>query len=130
MFLETLVSTRKHLVLSYVSRNDRTDDELNPSSIIQTLIDELDSGYLKEKYEIIRHPLKPYSLEYFPELSPEQIDFADNQNPASKTHYPNYDPAAFYQARGFRMRELFDQEFLQFRIFRRISAYFSGLAFS
>ncbi len=25
MFLETLVSTRKHLVLSYVSRNDRTD---------------------------------------------------------------------------------------------------------
>ena len=111
MFLETLVSTRKHLVLSYVSRNDRTDDELNPSSIIQTLIDELDSGYLKAKYEIIRHPLKPYSLEYFPELSAEQIDFADNQNPVSKTHYPNYDPAAFYQARAFRMRELFDQEF-------------------
>ena len=36
MFLETLVSTGKHLVMSYVSRNDRTDDELNPSSIIQT----------------------------------------------------------------------------------------------
>ena len=102
-----MVSTRKHLVLSYVSRNDRTDDELNPSSIIQTLIDELDSGYLKAKYEISRHPLKPYSLEYFPELSVEQIDFADNQNLASKTHCPNYDPAAFNQARAFRMRELF-----------------------
>jgi len=48
MFLETLVSTGKHLVMSYVSRNDRTDDELNPSSIIQTLIDELEKGYLKK----------------------------------------------------------------------------------
>ena len=28
MFLETLVSTGKHLVMSYVSRNDRTDDKL------------------------------------------------------------------------------------------------------
>ena len=77
MFLETLVSTRKHLVLSYISRNDHTDDELNPSSIIQTLVDELDSGYLKAKFKKTRHPLKSYSLEYFPELSESHIDSAN-----------------------------------------------------
>ena len=106
MFLETLVSTRKHLVLSYVSRNDRTDDELNPSSIIQTLVDELDSGYLKNKYEIIQHPLKPYSLSYFPELTDTGSKISTAKSPL-----PNYDPAAFRQARVFRTRELFDQEF-------------------
>ena len=65
MFLETLVSTGKHLVMSYVSRNDRTDEEINPSSIIQTLTDELESGYLNKKFSKIEHPLKSYSLEYY-----------------------------------------------------------------
>ncbi|MDP7139003.1 MAG: exodeoxyribonuclease V subunit gamma, partial [SAR324 cluster bacterium] len=101
-----MVSTRKHLVLSYVSRNDRTDDELNPSSIIQTLVDELDSGYLKNKFEKIQHPLKAYSLSYFPELTD-----SERENATPKSSQPNYDPAAFRQARVFRTRELFDQEF-------------------
>ena len=64
MFLETLVSTGKHLVMSYVSRNDRTDEETNPSSIIQTLTEELENGYLNKKFSKIEHPLKSYSLEY------------------------------------------------------------------
>ena len=106
MFLETLVSTRKHLVLSYVSRNDRTDDELNPSSIIQTLVDELDSGYLQNNFEKIQHPLKAYSLSYFPELTD-----SESENARPKSSLPNYDPAAFRQARVFRTRELFEQEF-------------------
>ena len=106
MFLETLVSTRNHLVLSYVSRNDRTDYELNPSSIIQTLVDELDSGYLKTTFEKIQHPLKPYSLSYFPELTA-----SESKGTTAKSQLPNYDLAAFRQARVFRTRELFDQEF-------------------
>ena len=39
MFLETLVSTRERLVMSYVCRDDRTDDELKPSSVVQTLVE-------------------------------------------------------------------------------------------
>ena len=115
MFLETLVSTRKHLVLSYVSRNDRTDDELNPSSIIQTLVDELDSGYLKAKFKKTRHPLKSYSLEYFPELSESHIDSANILRTTQNMHQPNYDPAAFRQARAFRLRELFNKKFPGFQ---------------
>ena len=106
MFLETLVSTRKHLVLSYVSRNDRTDDKLNPSSIIQTLVDELDSGYLKTEFKIIQHPLKSYSLSYFPELTDPE-----SKIPVPNIMLPNYDPASFRQARVFRTRQLIDQQF-------------------
>jgi len=110
MFLETLVSTGKHLVMSYVSRNDRTDDELNPSSIIQTLIDELEIGYLKKKFSKIEHPLKSYSLEYFPELKE-----SESVEPGNKKNMPNYDPASFRQARALRLRELFDHDFPGFK---------------
>ena len=110
MFLETLVSTGKHLVMSYVSRNDRTDDELNPSSIIQTLIDELENGYLKKKFSKIEHPLKSYSLEYFPELKE-----SESVEPGNKKSMPNYDPASFRQARALRLRELFDHKFPGFK---------------
>ena len=110
MFLETLVSTRKHLVMSYVSRNDRTDDELNPSSIIQTLIDELESGYLKEKFQKTQHPLKSYSLEYFPELTE-----TGTEDSGEELKLPNYDPASFRQARALKMRQLFDQKFPGFQ---------------
>ncbi len=113
MFLETLVSTGNHLVMSYVSRNDRTDDELNPSSIIQTLIDELENGYLKKKFSKIKHPLKSYSLEYFPELNE-----SESVEPVNKKNMPNYCPASYSQARALRTREIFDQ---QFPGFQRIS---------
>ncbi|MDC0188204.1 exodeoxyribonuclease V subunit gamma, partial [bacterium] len=106
MFLETLVSTGKHLVMSYVSRNDRTDEETNPSSIIQTLTDELESGYLNKKFSKIEHPLKSYSLEYFSELNVyESIESLDKKN------LPNYDPASFRQAKALRSRELFDEKY-------------------
>ena len=119
MFLETLVSTKKHLVLSYVSRNDRTDDEINPSSIIQTLVEELNRGYLKTNFQHIKHPLKPYSLCYFPELTDTK-----SKSLAHKHQLPNYDPAAFRQARAFRTRELLNHELLgtdQSIAFQRIS---------
>jgi len=104
MFLETLISTREHLVLSYVSHNDRTDDELSPSSIIQTLIDELDKGYLKNKFRETKHPLKTYSLDYFPELK----NF-ERKHCTREIKLPNYDLIAFSQARSIKMRELIDQ---------------------
>ena len=111
MFLETLVSTGKHLVMSYVSRNDRTDNELNPSSIIQTLIDELEKDYLKKNFSKIEHPLKSYSLEYFPELSE-----SEGIEHVNKKSMPNYDPASFRQARALRLRELFDDNFPGFKL--------------
>ena len=111
MFLETLISTRKHLVLSYISHNDRTDDELSPSSIIQTLIDELDKGYLKNHFRETKHPLKTYSLAYFPELSDSKIEISS----PNINQLPNFDLIAFSHASSLKMREIFDQNFPGFQ---------------
>ncbi|MBG29421.1 MAG: hypothetical protein CMI31_05400 [Opitutae bacterium] len=106
MFLETLISTRKHLVLTYVSHSEMNDDKLNPSSIIQTLLDELNRGYLKNKFKETIHPLKSYSLSYFPELT----SFSDKSS-KSTIKLPNYNFSSFSQARSYQLRKLFDKDF-------------------
>jgi len=46
MFLETLLSTRDHLVLSYVARDEVTGDELPPSPVLLELRTLLGDGYV------------------------------------------------------------------------------------
>jgi exodeoxyribonuclease V gamma subunit len=46
LFLETLLSAREHLVLSYVSRDERTGEELRPSSVVQELLEVLERTYV------------------------------------------------------------------------------------
>ncbi len=46
LFLETLLSARERLVLSYVSRDERTGERLRPSSVVQELLDVLERGYV------------------------------------------------------------------------------------
>ena len=46
MFLETLLSARERLVLSYVARDELTGGALSPSSVILELAEVLGSGYL------------------------------------------------------------------------------------
>ncbi|MBF0238719.1 MAG: exodeoxyribonuclease V subunit gamma [SAR324 cluster bacterium] len=76
MFLEIMVSTRKKLYLSYISRNDKTDDPLNPSSVVQSLIGILDTEYLAGRFQQQVHPLKNYDSRYFPELKPQPSETA------------------------------------------------------
>ena len=65
MFLETLLSAREKLYLSYVSRNALTGDRLEPSSVILELQHMLEKGYvpkdvLERKLEERRYPLRRY----------------------------------------------------------------------
>jgi len=46
LFLETLLSARERLVVSYVSRDERTGEDLRPSSVVQELLDVLERGYV------------------------------------------------------------------------------------
>ncbi|MBF0286663.1 MAG: exodeoxyribonuclease V subunit gamma [SAR324 cluster bacterium] len=99
MFLEALISTRKYLCLSYVSRNIHSDDLLEPSSILQTLLGVIESQYLPadEKFIPQSYPLKGYSLQHFPELASE----AHN----ARGGLVNYDVHAFRQARALQLRK-------------------------
>src|SRR5439155_2089744 len=46
LFLETLLSARERLVLSYVGRDERTGEELRPSSVVQELLEVLARAYV------------------------------------------------------------------------------------
>ncbi len=73
LFLETLLAARERIFLSYVSRDSRTGDRLEPSAVIRELQFIL-RGYLDEdavKGLTVEHPVSRYDLRYFPDLDPE-----------------------------------------------------------
>lgn len=97
MFLETLVSTRDTLCLSYVSRDSQTGEELKPSSVISELLYLLGRGYMsREQIDrmVIRHPLRRYDRDYFPDLFPD-----------GARALPSFSPAARSEAHVLALRE-------------------------
>ena len=104
MFLETFVSTQERLVLSYVSRDELTGAILQPSSVIQTLKEVLDDGYLAQEFEETTHPLKAYDPEYFPV-------FEDSGTAETAATLPNYDPQAFQQSHALWTRKQLQREY-------------------
>jgi len=67
MFLETLLCTREKLYLSYVKRDEQTGDPLQPSAVVQELLNILKLGYLEEeglKQLRIEPPLRRYEEQF------------------------------------------------------------------
>lgn len=93
MFLETLISTREKLYLSWVSRDNRTGDPLEPSSVVKEL------QYMLQGYEspeflarrLIEHPLRRYDRAYFPK-------FYDATEISPPKNLPNYGKEAREEA--------------------------------
>ncbi|HLK35921.1 MAG TPA: exodeoxyribonuclease V subunit gamma [Polyangiaceae bacterium] len=71
-FLETLLGARDRLVLSYVSRDPVTADELAPASVVKDLLHVLDRSYLRDGAAPLRrrHPLRRWDPAYYPDLLP------------------------------------------------------------
>lgn len=98
MFLETLVSTRSRLYLSYVSRDEQTGEILQPSSAIQELMVFAGSGTIAPETlagRVIHHPLRRYDPRYFPDLFPPH---------EGETHLTNVMPAARREAQAVALR--------------------------
>ena len=57
LFLETLLSARERLYLSYVARDELTGETLQPASVVLELVEALEQGYLK-KIPRRRYPLR------------------------------------------------------------------------
>lgn len=85
LFLETLLSARQQIVLSYVALDDRTGDALEPSAVVRELHFMLKSYIGPQGLVAESHPLSPYDLFYDPEAQKSQqrtIDF--EQHPLHK----------------------------------------------
>lgn len=59
LFLQTILSTRDRLYLSYVGRDELTGERLSPSSVVSELRDTLLKGYVAEEGLTIRRHLSP-----------------------------------------------------------------------
>ncbi|MDD3116280.1 MAG: exodeoxyribonuclease V subunit gamma [Victivallaceae bacterium] len=67
IFLETIMSSRKHLIISYVGRDIKSNNLIPPSVIVSELLDYLNQTYSPAPSSTIvrEHPLQPFSAEYF-----------------------------------------------------------------
>ena len=97
LFLESLISAREHLYLSYVGRSIRTNEALAPSALLNELADciaDMTGKSTAELYagQIEQHPLQAFSTRYFDggSLSSSRQDYADALNRPSEKRPPFY----------------------------------------
>lgn len=72
LFLETLLAARERVVLSWVARDAKTGDALEPSPVVRELQFVL-RGYVGAEAlaaMTVRHPVVPYDDAHFPDLAP------------------------------------------------------------
>jgi len=67
LFLETLLSVKEKLYITFIDKDIQKDEILYPSSICTKLINYINKSFLETEYEIIKSPLKGESSEYYTE---------------------------------------------------------------
>jgi exodeoxyribonuclease V gamma subunit len=86
LFLESILSAREKLYLSYIGKDIRRNEELAPSALLYELTDVLaamtgSNPLVFNQQHIIKHPLQPFSYRYFNgDLSSYRHDYADALN--------------------------------------------------
>ncbi|QDG51754.1 exonuclease V subunit gamma [Persicimonas caeni] len=97
-FLQTLLSTRERFYASYVSRDSRTGEALEPSSVVRDLLHMLEQSYLgREKTAacVREHPLRRFDAAYF------DRDDSDEESEFGTVYHPE----ARREAAAFALRE-------------------------
>src|SRR5208337_3884907 len=98
LFLETVLAARERIYLSYIARDTKTGDALEPSSVIRELQYIL-RGFIDEEALAkltLKHPVSRYDSKYFPE-------FADGAASDCDREFASFDT---YARRGARMLAL------------------------
>ncbi|WP_428267328.1 exodeoxyribonuclease V subunit gamma [Haliangium sp.] len=107
LFLETLLSTRERIYLSYVSRDDQTGETLQPSPVVLELAHLLRRGYARgdsAERLTVDHPLRRYDPRYFPALFTPGADAADDDPGPAEAPLISVAPSAHRQAHVLALR--------------------------
>ncbi|PCI27450.1 MAG: exodeoxyribonuclease V subunit gamma [SAR324 cluster bacterium] len=117
LFLETLLSTRQVLYISYVGQSIKDNTSLTPSTLVTELIHYVEQGYEIEgktipEHLVTKHPLQPFNPKYFQKNSEL---FSYSQENLHAANHLNQDEAR--QAPQFEV-ELppIDDEFLEVNV--------------
>ena len=103
LFLETIMAAHERIYFSYIARDAKTGDALEPSSVIRELQYIL-RGYVDEKTLAkltVEHPVSRYDLKYFPE-------FADDAAVPRDHELASFDADARGGARMLALRQKID----------------------
>ncbi|MDR2595107.1 MAG: exodeoxyribonuclease V subunit gamma [Fibromonadaceae bacterium] len=66
MFLEIICNAREKLYISWIGQNEKTAEDLEPSSVVIVFLKNLEEQYkIKPEDLIVKHPLQPFSKKYF-----------------------------------------------------------------
>jgi exodeoxyribonuclease V gamma subunit len=69
LFLESIISAKKNLYISYVGQNIQDNSEIQPSVVVSELLDYIEAYAGKDNiikdYIYVKHPLQAFSLKYF-----------------------------------------------------------------
>ena len=80
LFLESLISAREKLYLSYIGQSIKDNSEIPPSPVIDEVLDYIESGSgiedLKDKL-IIKHPLHSFDNKYYDDNFPDFYTYLD-----------------------------------------------------
>ena len=102
LFLETILAARERIFFSYISRDAKTGDRLEPSSVIRELQYML-RGFIDAKTLAaltVEHPVSRYDLKYFPEFVDDTKSELNHENEIS-----SFDPDARRGARMLALKE-------------------------
>jgi len=83
MFLEIICNAREKLYISWIGQNEKTAEDLEPSSVVIMFLKNLEEQYgIKPKDLIVKHPLQPFSRKYFNgTLNTYDNRWQSNENP-------------------------------------------------
>jgi exodeoxyribonuclease V gamma subunit len=100
LFLETILAARERIFFSYIARNAKTGDALEPSPVIRELQSIL-RGFIDEKTLAkltAQHPISLYDMKYFPE-------FNGSTSSECEPEFASFDPDARRGARMLALRK-------------------------
>jgi exodeoxyribonuclease V gamma subunit len=78
-FLEAMLAARSHLYLSYIGQSIRTNDEIPPSVVVTEFLEVLEAAYGVTNL-LVRHPLHPFSRQYFRDSGDSRLFSYDSYN--------------------------------------------------
>ena len=99
LFLESILSARKKLYISYVGQDIRDNTHAPPSVLVSELIDYVTQGHRISKEELVtRHRLQPFARQYFDDTESSRLfSYSEENLQAAQSMGKPIDPIPFIE---------------------------------